>query len=434
LPETERRTSKEFFIFAKVISRDEDMTKRIQLTAPNQIQATIQLPSSKSICNRALIIRALAQSHAPIENLSDCDDTRVMVKALQEMKPVIDIMAAGTAMRFLTAYLSVTEGSHLITGTERMKQRPIRILVDALRSLGAQIEYAGNEGFPPLKITGTELTQSEISLPGNVSSQYISALLMIGPVLKKGLRLTLTGEIISRPYIDLTLQLMNRNGADAGWTGPNILEVKPQPYQPTPYYIESDWSAASYWYAFAALTPQATLRLPDLYQDSLQGDARVAELFSRLGVSTTYHEKYVELTRTSACVEELTNDFTNQPDLAQTFVVTCALLGIRFRFSGLQSLKIKETDRMAALIKEMKKLGYLLREEAGSVLIWDGERCEPDACPAIDTYEDHRMAMAFAPACFKFKGLQINEPQVVSKSYPDFWKDLQTAGFQITEA
>ena len=195
------------------------MTKRIQLTAPNQIQATIQLPSSKSICNRALIIRALAQSHAPIENLSDCDDTRVMVKALQEMKPVIDIMAAGTAMRFLTAYLSVTEGSHLITGTERMKQRPIRILVDALRSLGAQIEYAGNEGFPPLKITGTELTQSEISLPGNVSSQYISALLMIGPVLKKGLRLTLTGEIISRPYIDLTLQLMNRNGADAGWTG-----------------------------------------------------------------------------------------------------------------------------------------------------------------------------------------------------------------------
>ena len=284
------------------------MTKRIQLTAPGRLQATIQLPSSKSICNRALIIRALAQSHCPIENLSDCDDTRVMIKALQEMGPVIDIMAAGTAMRFLTAYLSVTKGSHLITGTERMKQRPIRILVDALRSLGAQIEYTGNEGFPPLKITGAELTRNEISLPGNVSSQYISALLMIGPVLKQGLRLSLTGEIISRPYIDLTLQLMKRNGADAEWTSSNVLEVKPQPYRPTPYYIESDWSAASYWYAFAALMPDVVLRLPDLYKDSLQGDARVAELFSQLGVNTTYHESYVELTRTSACVSELTND------------------------------------------------------------------------------------------------------------------------------
>ena len=315
-----------------------------------------------------------------------------------------------------------------------MRQRPIKILVDALRSLGAQIEYTENEGYPPLKITGKALEGHSLCLPGNVSSQYISALLMIGPMLAHGLNLELEGEIISRPYINLTLKVMKDFGAKAEWTSDHTLQVAPQPYHPVPYYVESDWSAASYWYAFAALTPRATLRLPDLYQDSLQGDARVAELFSRLGVSTTYHEKYVELTRTSACVEELTNDFTNQPDLAQTFVVTCALLGIRFRFSGLQSLKIKETDRMAALIKEMKKLGYLLREEAGSVLIWDGERCEPDACPAIDTYEDHRMAMAFAPACFKFKGLQINEPQVVSKSYPDFWKDLQTAGFQITEA
>ena len=408
--------------------------KCIEITPPADIQTCIQLPSSKSICNRALIINALAGSTCRPENLSDCDDTRVMIEALTHMPETIDIMAAGTAMRFLTAYLSVTPGTHVLTGTERMRQRPIKILVDALRSLGAQIEYTENEGYPPLKITGKALEGHSLCLPGNVSSQYISALLMIGPMLAHGLNLELEGEIISRPYINLTLKVMKDFGAKAEWTSDHTLQVAPQPYHPVPYYVESDWSAASYWYAFAALTPRATLRLPDLYQDSLQGDARVAELFSRLGVSTTYHEKYVELTRTSACVEELTNDFTNQPDLAQTFVVTCALLGIRFRFSGLQSLKIKETDRMAALIKEMKKLGYLLREEAGSVLIWDGERCEPDACPAIDTYEDHRMAMAFAPACFKFKGLQINEPQVVSKSYPDFWKDLQTAGFQIKEA
>ena len=410
------------------------MTKRIQLTAPNQIQATIQLPSSKSICNRALIIRALAQSHAPIENLSDCDDTRVMVKALQEMKPVIDIMAAGTAMRFLTAYLSVTEGSHLITGTERMKQRPIRILVDALRSLGAQIEYAGNEGFPPLKITGTELTQSEISLPGNVSSQYISALLMIGPVLKKGLRLTLTGEIISRPYIDLTLQLMNRNGADAGWTGPNILEVKPQPYQPTPYYIESDWSAASYWYEIVALSKhEAVVTLPGLFAQSPQGDAKVAELFEQLGVCTQREGNSVTLKKTHPHTDRMEYNFVNQPDLAQTFVVTCAMLGIPFRFSGLQSLKIKETDRMAALIAEMRKLGYVLEESEGSVLSWNGTRCTPDESPAIDTYEDHRMAMAFAPAALCNGTLRIRNPHVVSKSYPRFWDDLLTAGFRIIQ-
>lgn len=405
-----------------------------RLTAPASLHASVQLPASKSISNRALILHALSGGATRPENLSDCDDTQVMIRALDHMPDVIDIHAAGTAMRFLTAYLCVTPGTHVITGTERMQQRPIRILVDALRTLGARIEYAGNEGFPPLRITGTRLTGSEIELAGNVSSQYISALLMIGAVLPAGLKLQLTGDIVSRPYINLTLQLMHDFGAQAGWTSESSIAVTPGGYRDTPFCVESDWSAASYWYAFAALTPRATLRLPDLYQDSLQGDARVAELFSRLGVNTNYHEKYVELTRTSACVEELTNDFTNQPDLAQTFVVTCALLGIRFRFSGLQSLKIKETDRMAALIKEMKKLGYLLREEAGSVLIWDGERCEPDACPAIDTYEDHRMAMAFAPACFKFKGLQINEPQVVSKSYPDFWKDLQTAGFQIKEA
>lgn len=407
--------------------------KRISITSPDTtIQTTIQLPSSKSICNRALLINALARGAYPLENLSDCDDTRVMQRALRELTPTIDIMAAGTAMRFLTAFLSVTEGTRLITGTERMRQRPIRILVDALTALGACIEYAGEEGFPPLRITGKTLARNKITLPGNVSSQYISALLMIGPVLPQGLRLTLTGAVISRPYINLTLQLMQDFGAEACWISDTELEVKPQPYRSRPYSIESDWSAASYWYEIAALSPQAVIRLPGLFETSCQGDAKVAGLFQMLGVDTSFDGQTVTLTHTGKCVPRMDYDFVNQPDLAQTFVVTCALLHVPFRFSGLQSLKIKETDRMAALITEMKKLGYVLTETEGSILSWEGERVQPDISPAIDTYEDHRMAMAFAPASITFDKLPINNPQVVSKSYPHYWEDLQAAGFHIT--
>lgn len=407
--------------------------KRIKITPPSHIDTVIQLPSSKSICNRVLLIHALAQGDRMPENLSDCDDTRVMIRALQTLAPTIDIMAAGTAMRFLTAFLSVTEGTHLLTGTARMQQRPIQILVDALRSLGAHIEYAGEEGFPPLRITGSTLTRREISLPGDISSQYISALLMIGPVLSQGLHLTLTGSIVSRPYIELTLQLMRDFGAEAGWVSEHELEVKPQPYRSRPYYIESDWSAASYWYEIAALSSQATVRLPGLFRTSCQGDSKVAELFRQLGVETTFDGETVLLTRTNTRVQRMEYNFVDQPDLAQTFVVTCALLDIPFRFSGLQSLKIKETDRMAALIAEMKKLGYVLTEAEGSILSWEGERTSPDTHPAIDTYEDHRMAMAFAPASLLLPELRINHPQVVSKSYPHYWEDLQAAGFHITE-
>lgn len=408
--------------------------KRITLTAPASIRTTIQLPSSKSICNRALIINALAKGTYVPQNLSDCDDTRVMTRALQDMPETIDILAAGTAMRFLTAFLSVTEGTHLITGTARMKQRPIQILVDALRTLGANIEYVENEGFPPLRITGSRLTGSELSLPGNVSSQYISALLMIAPTLEQGLTLHLTGEIISRSYINLTLQLMHEFGAEAGWTTENTLSVSPHPYRSRPYYIESDWSASSYWYEIAALADEAEIVLPGLFRHSFQGDSKVAGLFEPLGVETIYEEQRVVLRKNGNRIPRMDYDFINQPDLAQTFVVTCALLDIPFRFTGLQSLKIKETDRIAALIAEMKKLGYVIREAEGSILYWEGERCEADAVPAIDTYEDHRMAMAFAPAILRLKRLDINHPEVVSKSYPHYWENLLTAGFGITEA
>lgn len=408
---------------------------RIKITAPiHPIDTTIQLPSSKSISNRALIINALGKGIHQPENLSECDDTQVMIRALNgQPHDTIDILAAGTAMRFLTAYLSVTPGSRIITGTQRMQQRPIQVLVDALRELGANIRYVSNEGYPPLHITGAKLSQTHISLPGNISSQYISALLMIAPTLEHGLTICLTGSIISRPYINLTLQLMRDFGAKADWVNDHELKVMPQPYQSIPYYIESDWSAASYWYQIVALSSQATVTLPGLLKNSYQGDSQVAGLFQQLGVNTLYQDNQVLLTKSTNIVDRLEYDFVNQPDLAQTFVVTCALLGVPFRFTGLQSLKIKETDRIAALIKEMKKLGYVLQEAEDSILFWNGERCERSD-EAIDTYEDHRMAMAFAPACLALGDIYMNNPHVVSKSYPRYWENLQTAGFMIKEA
>lgn len=403
------------------------------LNAPASLHATVQLPASKSISNRALILHALSGGSTRPENLSDCDDTQVMIRALDHMPDVIDIHAAGTAMRFLTAYLCVTPGTHTITGTERMQQRPIRILVDALRTLGARIDYTGNEGFPPLHINGTQLTGSEIELAGNVSSQYISALLMIGAVLPVGLKLRLTGDIISRPYINLTLQLMHDFGAQAGWTSENSISVAPSGYHDTPFRVESDWSAASYWYQMTALaTGSPEVELLGLFANSAQGDSRGAELFARLGVQTEYTPQGVKLRKQGHPVVRLDEDLVDIPDLAQTFVVTSCLLDVPFRFTGLQSLKIKETDRICALITELRKLGYVIHAEQDSILWWDGERCPTDEQPGIDTYEDHRMAMAFAPACLVCPSIRINEPQVVSKSYPRYWDDLQAAGFGIT--
>lgn len=408
---------------------------RIKVSAPTRsIDATLWLPSSKSISNRALIINALGKGDGQLDNLSECDDTQVMIRALSgQPNDTIDIMAAGTAMRFLTAYLSVTPGKRIITGTQRMQQRPILVLVNALRELGADIDYVGNEGFPPLQITGSILTKDRICLPGNISSQYISALLMIAPTLTNGLTISLTGAVISRPYINLTLQLMKDFGAQGLWINDNELRVEPQPYRSIPYYIESDWSAASYWYQIAALAPEATVTLPGLFPQSYQGDSKVAELFRLLGVETTHQGNTVILTKVPCKVTSFEYDFVNQPDLAQTFVVTSALLNIPFRFTGLQSLKIKETDRISALINEMRKLGYVIKEADNSILSWNGERREREHT-AIDTYEDHRMAMAFAPACLKLSDIYINHPQVVSKSYPRYWENLQTAGFIIEEA
>ena len=409
-----------------------------KIFAPQQLSATIKLPASKSISNRALIIHALSGGNIMPDNLSVCDDTHVVVRALETMPHTIDIKAAGTAMRFLTAYLSVTPGEHVITGTERMKHRPIKVLVEALRTLGADIRFLGEEGFPPLHINGASLEGGRVCIPGNVSSQYVSALLLVGPALKKGLELQLTGSIVSRPYIDLTLWLMREYGADADWTSGDTIIVKPKPYARRRFLIENDWSAASYWYEMTALYDCETtkVRLGGLMDASKQGDSIIKHIFSLLGVKTAFgdHEEgkptLVTLTPKMGAVNRIDFDFNNCPDLAQTVVVTCCALDIPFHFKGLASLKIKETDRIEALKRELRKVGYLVRSAHDCELIWDGSRCEPSMDP-IDTYEDHRMAMAFAPLAIKYPGLAINHPEVVSKSYPTFWDDLQSAGFTI---
>ncbi len=414
---------------------------KYEITPPACMDWRPELPSSKSICNRALVISALAGGETMPANLSDCDDTEVIVNALRDMPDVIDIKAAGTAMRFMTAMLAVRPGTHVITGTDRMKHRPIGVLVDALRRLGADISYEGEEGYPPLRITGCALDGGHLEMPGNISSQYISALLMIGPVLRRGLTLSLTGDIISRPYVDLTLWMMGEFGAEAGWADSRTVEVKPVAYTPSAYCVENDWSAASYWYEMVALGGVgSTATITGLSDGSRQGDSSVRYIFSLLGVKTVFsgqaegRPSTVTLKNCGHCVPRLEYDFINAPDLAQTFVVTCAALGVPFHFTGLQTLRIKETDRIEALKTEMRKLGYVIDDAGGRELIWTGERCEPQADAAIDTYEDHRMALAFAPLALKLGHIAINDPHVVTKSYPHYWDDLRRNGFGITAA
>lgn len=408
---------------------------------PKRLDAMVALPASKSICNRALVIGALAGEGSRVGNVAHCDDSDVVVRAVRALADgdgdgrVIDVMAAGTAMRFLTAFLAAaSRGEHVITGTERMKQRPIAVLVDALRALGADVVYVGKNGFPPLRIVGRALEGGVVSLPGNVSSQYISALLMIGPMMEKGLELKLSGGIISRPYIDMTIGIMRDFGARVEWRGDDTLVVEHGGYVPASYVVESDWSAASYWYEIMALCGDADARvvLSGLRQRSLQGDRGIADVFALLGVATEYVDGAVILTKCDAKLSALDLDMADMPDLAQTLVVTCCMMGLPFHITGLQTLKIKETDRIVALQTELAKLGFMIESKHDSELIWTGTRSEPSWVP-VDTYDDHRMAMAFAPATIKLGGIAINNPEVVSKSYPEYWEHLAAVGFGVED-
>jgi len=400
----------------------------VKITPPQTpIQATIQLPSSKSISNRLLILNALSFSSWPVKNLSDSDDTRALATALSSNSNFFDVGAAGTTMRFLTAFLARIVGEWTITGSARMKERPIGILVDALREIGAKIEYVEKEGYPPLKIFGSSLQGKPLELPGNISSQYISALLMIAPTVTDGLTLKLTGDITSRPYINLTLKLMEQYGVKSEWKE-HVISVPEQMMHPLPVKAEADWSAASYWFQIVALAGEgSSVSLQGLDRYSLQGDSAVADLFRKLGVKHKFSQKGLVLTYSGEKTSHFKHDFTHQPDLAQTFAVTCACLGVPFHLTGLHTLKIKETDRISALIAEARKLGYVFTTNDTDDLKWDGTLVEAEQEPTISTYHDHRMAMAFAPAVIVHGPLQIENPDVVSKSYPGYWDDLMAA-------
>lgn len=409
----------------------------IRILPPEEmIETEIYLPLSKSMSNRALLMDALTDrgQRKPF-NVAECDDTDVMIKALASSgKGEINIGAAGTAMRFLTAYYAATEGTDVtIDGIERMRQRPISTLVDILRECGADIEYKGEEGFPPLHIKGRRLHGGQLKMDASVSSQFVSALLMVAPTFDAPTTLTLEGELASLPYLDMTIKMMHCRGIDIERTGQEI-EVRTGQYKvPADTAIECDWSAASYWYTIAALSA-GWITLPGLTLPSLQGDSRLAEIFFKLGVVTNKEEGNIELSASPEVYSRLDEDLSDTPDIAQTLVVACCMLGVPFEFTGVSSLKIKETDRLEALRKEMLKFGCILNVERGDSIKWDGRRTPILSLPEIDTYGDHRMAMAFAPAALYLPGIVIKDIEVVSKSYPGFWDDMRKAGFTLIDA
>jgi 3-phosphoshikimate 1-carboxyvinyltransferase len=402
---------------------------KISLTKyPKQLSGQVHLPSSKSESNRALIINALG-ANLDLDNLSEARDTQTMIRLLRQENKIWDVLDAGTTMRFCTAFLALHGTGQEITGTDRMKERPIGILVSALRDLGADIQYLDKEGYPPLRINkiSRQLTK-RLEVPGNISSQYISALLMIAPALPDGLELTLRGQVFSQPYIDMTLGLMKHFGVEHE-INDRTISIKPQPYLPNQYRIESDWSGASYWYSFCALNPESKLELSGLRESSFQGDQAIARIAMHFGVTSTFHQDGVLLENNGniSSKADLVLDFRACPDLAQTVMVMAACLGKKLAMTGLESLKIKETDRVQAMKNELNKIGAQLIEENDKWMLIPG--IVPSELPAIKTYEDHRMAMAFAPVCM-LRNIQIEEPEVVAKSYPGFWEDLKRIGIE----
>jgi len=407
---------------------------KLQLTAPpsNLLQANIKITGSKSESNRSLLLQALYQNLS-ISNVSNSDDAGVMQKGLQISLGEVDIHHAGTAMRFLTGYFASQEGKDItLTGSQRMTERPVKVLVDALRSLGAEIDYVKNEGYPPIRIKGKKLIKNTVSLPANISSQYISSLLLIAPSLENGLELNLIGKITSVPYIKMTLGLLNEIGVESSFEG-NQIKVSPKKaVANTKLVVESDWSSASYFYSIVALCEVGTeITLSSYKKNSLQGDSVLAALYSDFGVETIFDQNKIVLKKIENCkLPSVNYDLANAPDIAQTIAVTCFGLGMECHLTGLHTLKIKETDRLEALHTELSKLGATISVTDKELTLRPSELIKSGV--AIDTYNDHRMAMAFGPLALKTKIL-INDAEVVSKSYPDFWNDLKKLQISINE-
>lgn len=407
------------------------MIYQLKKTDPT-IVGDITLDGSKSISNRVLLINALCQDEGKVARLSTSKDTTTLQRLLTLNEGTYDAGAAGTTFRFMTAYLALQAGTQILTGSERMKQRPVGVLAEALNELGADIRFLEKPGYPPLSIgPGNFGAVDELRIPANISSQFISALLMIAPVLPNGLTLHLEGEIVSRPYIQMTLSLMSRFGIDATWVGPTI-KIEKQAYQGRNFTVEADWSAASYYYALAAFSKDLNLHLGGLFENSLQGDSVLAEMMTQFGVETEYVADGVILTKGKpSSVDTFQWNFINCPDIAQTLAVICGGLGVNGYFTGLKTLKIKETDRVQALQNELKKVNVNFSETEAR----QGVSCQVNGTaqlnePVFATYEDHRMAMAFAPLAM-FGSISIEEPMVVVKSYPNFYEDFKQLGFII---
>jgi 3-phosphoshikimate 1-carboxyvinyltransferase len=434
--------------------------KIITLSKKNKIlKGEINLPASKSISNRALIINYLSDNQQHLTNLSKSDDTQLMKHLLLQIAknkssdfPVhLNCDNAGTVLRFLTALLAITPGNWVLTGTQRMKERPIGILVDALNQLGAEINCLEKNGFPPLQIKSKPLKGVKLKIDGSVSSQFISALILIAPTLRNGLQLSITNKISSKPYIDMTLKMLQHFGVNYRFDGKEIY-IQHQNYLDSELSIEPDWSAAAYWYEMAALSDEADILLRDIKyenrststlnlglsetQQSLQGDAILPEIYKSFAVKTELLENGIRLTKKGKTIEKFEFDFTNQPDLAQSTIVTCAALGIKGRFKGLESLRIKETDRLNALVNELTKFGVKCLIKSDSELHISNKKPESESkkCQSkiLATYNDHRMAMSFAPLAMIFKEIQIENPDVVSKSYPGFWTELNSVGINYS--
>lgn len=410
----------------------------LQQSSINKTQSSINVTGSKSETNRLLLLQAL-YPNIELKNISQSDDSNVMEAALRNSQltthnsQLIDVHHAGTAMRFLTAFFAIQENKEFIlTGSSRMKERPIKILVEALKELGAEITYVENEGFPPIRIKGQKITKNKVFLKADVSSQYISALLLIAPKLENGLQLTLEGEITSIPYIKMTLALLNEIGVETSFEN-NVIKVNPQfTIHNSQFVIESDWSSASYFYSIVALSEIGTeIKLSSYKQNSLQGDSALAEIYKDFGVETTFQENSILLRKTNNCQLSIINcQLNNSPDIAQTIAVTCFGLGIGCHLTGLHTLKIKETDRLEALKTELSKLGAIISVTNDSLIIEQSKNQIIES--SINTYQDHRMAMAFAPLALK-TSIIINEAEVVSKSFPTFWQDLKDLGFKISD-
>ncbi|BDC99689.1 3-phosphoshikimate 1-carboxyvinyltransferase [Persicobacter psychrovividus] len=391
--------------------------------------ATVPMEASKSECNRALVINALAEKPAKLNNISNARDSQTMIRLLREDQEIWDVLDAGTTMRFLTAYAAITNRKKIMTGTARMQERPIGILVDALRSLGADIEYLKNDGFPPFKIKSFDQQKADtLEMRGDTSSQYISAILMTAPLLPKGLKLNLTGDVNSRPYIEMTIDLMRQFGVEVKEINERSFEISPQSYTASAFSVESDWSGASYWFSAVALQKDSELFLRGLKEHSTQGDKAIIELMNPLGVSARFEEGGLRIWNHGEVTKNpVVFDFNKCPDLAQTVAVTCAALNVTAHFKGVQSLRIKETDRTLALQEQLAKFGVTvspINDPFEFMITPNADGFPTKIKPVINTYEDHRMAMAFAPLCLLME-LEIEEEEVVKKSYPDFWQDLE---------